>query len=316
MANGAHLAGSTGAAPDGGIPVLLDERSSVRAREDAADLAAARDRLFEDADMHGPRWPSLVNRTVPALLALAFLQLLASTVPWRRAVIHATGDGTSDLLLVAPVLAAVVVLGVALAPLARTRVEPLAGAGLVLAAGGVWLVGHGWLVAAAVPSAIAALLVGIAAARAVRRAVWTLPLLVAAGASDARSVGAGVTHRLLDGVGGGRASASVEPQLGVAVDLVTRLDFLVLHVPAATGTWLLGLVDVVALGLLLGLAHLLWLPLGRTAAALAAALALTVGVGVPVPVLPMLGLAWVVVHARLVWRATRFSLRRLTYLGG
>jgi hypothetical protein len=35
-----------------------------------------------------------------------------------------------------------------------------------------------------------------------------------------------------------------------------------------------------------------------------------------VPVLPLLGLAWVLANARLVWRATRFSLRRLTYLGG
>ena len=284
--------------------------------ESPATVHAARDRLFAAADMHGPRWPALVNRTVPAVLAFSFVQLLASTEPWRRLVIDASGDSGSDLVLVVPVLVAIALLALALAPLARTRIEPLLGSSLLLLGIGVVLVRDGWLVAAAVPSTIGAALLGIAAARAVRRAVWTLPLLIAAGASDAHSVSAGVTSRLLDNAATGSAVARVEPQLGVAAALVERIDYFVVHVPAATGTWLLGLVDVVAVGLLLGLAHLLWLPTGRTAVALALALSLTIGVGAPVPVLPMLGLAWLLVHARLVWRATRFSLRRLTYLGG
>jgi hypothetical protein len=102
----------------------------------------------------------------------------------------------------------------------------------------------------------------------------------------------------------------------VDAGLVTGVDFVLLHMPVLTGMWVLGFVDVVALGLLLGLTHLFWLPLGRTALALGAALVLTAGIGGPVPVLPALGAAWVVANARLVWRATRFSLRRLMYLGG
>lgn len=280
------------------------------------EVVAARDRLFDDADMHGPRWPVLSMRALPAITALAVTQLLSSTELWRRIVIERTSDAISDFVLVAPVMAAAVGLALALAPTARTRVEPLVAGALVLMAVGTWLVAQGWLAAATIPSTLAAAFAGIAAARAVRRAVWTLPLLIAAGASDARSVSGGVTRQLLDGTGVSESAATVTPELTIPPELVANIDYFVLHVPAATGTWLLGLVDVVAVGLLLGLAHLLWLPLGRTAVALAAALALTVGAGVPVPVLPMLGIAWVAVHAKLVWRATRFSLRRLTYLGG
>jgi hypothetical protein len=162
---------------------------------------------------------------------------------------------------------------------------------------------------------LGAMLLGIAASRGVRRAVWALPMLLAAGVSDAQSVRIGVTGRLLDDIGG-RASEQLQPTLTIAAAQVARVDLLVAHVPAATGTWLLGLVDVVAIGLLLGLAHLFWLPLGRSAAALAIALAIAVMSGVAVPVLPLLGLAWVLANARLVWRSTRFSLRRLVYLGG
>ena len=110
--------------------------------------------------------------------------------------------------------------------------------------------------------------------------------------------------------------AQIEPVLVVSAASVTLLDYLVLHVPAATGMWVLGLVDVVALGLLLGLTHLFWLPVPRTAIALGAVLVATIGFGIPIPVLPMLGVAWALVHARLVWRSTRFSVRRLLYLGG
>jgi hypothetical protein len=178
-------------------------------------------------------------------------------------------------------------------------------------------VSRGWIVAATLPAAFAAVLLGVAAARAMRRVVWTLPVLLAAGVSDAHSVDGGVTHRLLHGVATGTSHAvNVAAVLRVPTAMVTRVDLLVLHMPAATGTWLLGMVDVVALGMLLGLAHMYWLPLPRTALALGVALASTVLLGVPVPVLPLLGVAWVLMHARLVWRATRFSLRRLTYLGG
>jgi hypothetical protein len=78
----------------------------------------------------------------------------------------------------------------------------------------------------------------------------------------------------------------------------------------------MGIVDLVAIGALLGLAHIFWLPLGRTAIALGCALVATLLAAGPVPVLPMLGAAWLLVNAKLIWRATRFSLRRLVYLGG
>lgn len=305
-------------------PLIDDVRTGERASREQArpheatpdEVRAARDELFTDADRHGPRWPALVRRAIPALALLPLALLAAAYEPWRAAVIAAASPELSDLVLVAPSLAALVLLAVGLAPLSRVRTEPVVGAGLLLLGLGLWLTTDGQLVASAVPAATGAALLGVAAARVMRRAVWLLPVLLAAGISDAHSVGGGVTHRLLDGSMGAHAQEQVEPTLAVAPAQVEPVDLLVLHLPAATGTWLLGLVDVVAIGLLLGLAHLFWLPLGRTAVALAIALAATVGLGVPVPVLPMLGAAWVAVHARLVWRATRFSLRRLTYLGG
>jgi hypothetical protein len=288
-------------------------RASVRALPSA--IRAQRDELFEDADRHGPRWPELLRRCVPAVLALPVALAITAWEPWRGVVIDAASPDVADLVLVAPVLLALVLLAAACAPLARVRVEPLLAGGAVLLAIGTWLVHGGQLVAATIPAMLGAMLLGIAASRGVRRAVWALPMLLAAGVSDAQSVRIGVTGRLLDDIGG-RASEQLQPTLTIAAAQVARVDLLVAHVPAATGTWLLGLVDVVAIGLLLGLAHLFWLPLGRSAAALAIALAIAVVSGVAVPVLPLLGLAWVLANARLVWRSTRFSLRRLMYLGG
>jgi hypothetical protein len=312
----AQHASVTGAAGDA-WPEDAGPRVSVPRRHVPPQLAAARDELFDDADRHGPRWPVLARRISPALALTAAMVALASSTHWRSLVIgHASATG-ADLVLVGPVLAAIVFLAAACAPLARARVEPLLGAGLALLAGSLWLVSRGWIVAAVVPAALAAVLLGVSAARAMRRVVWTLPVLLAAGVSDAHSVDGGATHRLLQGVTTGASDATrVAPVLRVPPALIQHVDLLVLHIPAATGTWLLGMVDVVALGMLLGLAHLYWLPLRRTTVALGGALASTVLLGIPVPVLPLLGVVWVLVHARLVWRATRFSLRRLTYLGG
>lgn len=313
----AHHASLTGAAGESIPPGSRHgSRASMGARELPPSLRAARDELFRDADRHGPRWQVLARRVVPTLLAMLGALLLAGFQPWRAIVVAAAAPYWSDLILVVPVLVGVVVLAAALAPLARTRVEPLVGIGLVLLATGLWMVSSGVLVPAVVPTTAGALLVGIATARAVRRAVWTLPVLLAAGVSDVHSVEAGVTSRLLDGEAPRHAVEQVDPTLSIAAELVVRADLFLLHLPAATGTWLLGIVDIVAIGMLLGLAHLFWLPLGRTGIALGLALVATVGLGVPAPVLPVLGLAWVLVHARLVWRSTRFSLRRLTYLGG
>lgn len=312
MTHHAPQAGSTGAS-------RMEEtapRASVRARQLPPVVRSARDDLFTDADRHGPRAFALAMRVIPALLALPLAIGLMNVRDVRRLAIDACSGAVADVVLVAPALIALVLLAAALAPLARTRVEPLLVGGASLLGLGTWLVATGELVVGAVPAAYGAALLGVAAARAVRRAVWTLPLVLAAGLSDAHSVAAGVTGHLLDGSSSGAAVERLEPTMRVAPELVQRVDLLVLHVPAATGTWMLGLVDVVALGLLLGLAHLFWLPLGRTAIALGAALVVAVALATTVPVLPLLGIAWVLVNARLVWRSTRFSLRRLMYLGG
>ncbi|MCW2921777.1 MAG: hypothetical protein JWL76_1651 [Thermoleophilia bacterium] len=313
MTHHAPQAGSTGASR------MQDEgpRVRVRARELPPVVRAARDDLFTDADRLGPRAATLAMRVIPALVLLPLALVFASARPVRSWAIDAFSGSVADVVLVAPALVAFVLLAAALAPLARTRVEPLLGAGMMLLAFGGFLVDRGDLVVGAIPAAYGAALLGVAAARAVRRAVWALPLVLAAGLSDAHSVAAGVTGRLLaDGGVTTAAAERVAPTVSVAPGIVERVDLLVLHVPAATGTWMLGLVDVVALGLLLGLAHLFWLPLGRTSIALGAALVAAVALDTTVPVLPLLGVAWVLVNARLVWRSTRFSLRRLTYLGG
>jgi hypothetical protein len=287
----------------------------VRARPLPAPLQQARDELFADADKHGPRRAALARRLLPAMVLLPAAIAATTFEPWRRWVIERGSTHVADLMLVVPVLVALVVFAAALAPLARGRIEPLLGGGLILLAVGAWLVTGGELVWAGIPSSAGAALVGVAAARAVRRAVWTLPLLLAAGVSDAQSVAFGVTGRLLDGTGGA-TSVQVAATTQVPAAMVQRIDLLVLHVPVASGTWLLGLVDIVALGMLLGLAHLFWLPLGRTMVALGAALAAAVAIGGAVPVLPLLGFAWLIANAPLVWRSTRFSLRRLMYRGG
>lgn len=310
----AHPAPVSGAAGDA-WPEDQGPRASVRARHLPDVVQLARAELFRDSDQHGPRWPVLVRRAAPALLLVPLGLALASLEPWRGLLLGQLSASITDVVLVTPVLVALVALAAALAPLARVRIAPLLAGACVVLGIGLWLVASGWLVVASIPTAVGAVLLGVAAARAVRRAVWTLPLLLAAGISDTHSVQVGLTSELLGG-DAGRSVAQVAAVLAVPPAAVQRIDLLVLHVPAATGTWMLGIVDVVALGLLLGLAHLFWLPLGRTAIALGVALVATIGFGVPVPVLPMLGFAWVAVNARLVWRATRFSLRRLTYLGG
>jgi hypothetical protein len=280
-------------------------------------VRAARDELFVDADQHGPRWPDLVRRVLPITPVVPATIALAAWPAWRSLVEAACPARIADVVLVAPMLAGLVLLAAMLAPLARVRVEPLVGSGLVLLAVMTWLVRQGDIVAAAVPAMVGALLLGIAASRAVRRAVWLFPVLLAAGVSDAQSVQSGVTNRLLsDGAHEHASSVTAAATLSIPHDLIARVDLLVLHLPAASGTWLLGIVDVAAIGMLLGLTHLHWLPMARTAVAVGVALIVTVGMGVPVPVLPMLGVAWMLVHARLVWQSTRFSMRRLIYLGG
>lgn len=312
MTHHAPQAGSTGDSR------MEDTGPRVRVRASALPpiVRAARDELFTDSDRHGPRAYALAMRVVPALIVLPLAIGLMNLRDVRRLAIDAFPGAVADVVLVAPALIALVLLAAAFAPLSRTRVEPLLAAGVVLLAVGTWLVEGGMLVVGAIPAAYGAALLGVAAARAVRRAVWTLPLVLAAGLSDAHSVAAGVTGHLLADSAAGSAVERLRPTVRVAPELVQRVDLLVLHVPAATGTWMLGLVDVVALGLLLGLAHLFWLPLGRTALALGAALVTAVALATTVPVLPLLGIAWVLVNVRLVWRSTRFSLRRLMYLGG
>ncbi len=279
------------------------------------DDVRARDALFEDADRHGPRSAALAWRIVPALIAIPIAVALATLDAIRRPMVEHLSASMGDLVLVLPFVAAVVALAAAFAPLARVRASPLIVVGASLLGVGAWLVQSGQVVAATIPSTVGALLVGVASARAIRRAVWALPLLLAAGVSDAHSVAYGVTGRLI-GDDAAVGVAHVAAVTSVPVSSIADVDLLVVHVPVLTGVWLLGLVDVVAIGLLLGLSHLFWLPLGRSAAAIFAAIVVAMAVGGAVPVLPLLGAAWLAANARLIWRSTRFSLRRLTYLGG
>jgi hypothetical protein len=310
MAHHAPLPGDPGPDRHG------DPGPRVSVRAVPPQLARARDELFEDADRHGPRFRVLLARVLPAIALLAASLLLTIAAPWRELVTELASPRVADLVLVAPVLASIVLLGAAMAPLARVGAPQLLALGAVLLAAGAALVGDGHVFAAAGPSILGALAVGVASARVVRRAVWALPLLLAAGISDAHSVAFGVTGALVGDAGAATAPVQLAATTSIAPALVERLDLLVLHVPVATGTWLLGIVDVVAIGLLLGLAHLYWRPVPRTALALALALVLAVAIDGVVPVLPLLGVAWVVANGSLVWRSTRFSLRRLTYLGG
>lgn len=293
--------------------------NAAATRQLPMQVARARDELFADADRHGPRFGDVVRRAIPALAALPLAVALAAVEPWRGLLAGALDPAVVDVLLVAPVIAALAFAAGAIAPLARCSAPSLLLVALPLLGLMGVLVRDGALALATIPGAFGSLLLGIVAARTLRRAVWALPVLLAAGISDAQSFQGGVTRRLLEeGVAGGgsTAAARLEPLLRVPAELVASVDFFVLHVPVASGTWLLGLVDVVALGVLLGLTHLYWLPPARTALALGAVLVLVLATGSAMPVLPLLGIAWAMVHVRLVWRSTRFSLRRLTYLGG
>jgi len=278
-------------------------------------VAAARDALFEDADRHGPRLGELARRIVPALVLFATLLALTTSIAWREFLVARAPAEAVDLLLVAPVLLALVLLAAAMAPLARIDTYTLLGGGLAFAAAGGLLVRGGDVVLATPFSAVGMLLLGLGAARGVRRTVWTVPILLAAGISDAYSVQGGLTSRLLS-EDGGTVLANVVPTLSVDPSLVTSIDLLVLHVPALAGMWLLGLVDVLAIGMLVGLAHTYWQPLRRSILALGTALVAVIAFGSVVPVLPVIGAAWVLAHLPLVVRSMRFSLRRLTYLGG
>ncbi|MCW2971977.1 MAG: hypothetical protein JWN72_250 [Thermoleophilia bacterium] len=318
MAHPAHVTHDATPDPHPGAEPRLHVVAAGR-EVDVAALAAARDELFRDADRHGPRTPVMVLRAAIALPMLAAVLLASTRTPWRSALIDAVPMRIADLLIIAPVLAALVFVATMLAPLARTNAAPLLGMSLLLVGVASWLTRAGSLSLAAFPLAVAGIIVGVVAARALRRAVWALPVLLAAGVSDAQSVRGGVTEDLLSSVatdGSGARVAARTAMTSIDPSLVLGIDFLVLHVPVVTGMWLLGFVDVVAVGLLLGLTHLFWLPMGRTALALGAALVLTAGAGAPVPVLPALGAAWVLANLGLVWRSTRFSLRRLMYLGG
>jgi hypothetical protein len=311
-----HHAPQPGPAGEFGDVRVPGRSAGARARAIPAQLAVQRDALFVDADRHGPRSGALAGRVIPAFAALVVMLGASVALPWRELVIGATSPQVADLVLVVPVLVALVLLAAAMAPLARIRVEPLLGLGFALLGIGAWLARDGQLVMGVLPSSLGAVLVGVAAARMVRRAVWALPLLLAAGVSDAHSVAFGVTGSLLADGTVAESTVRLAATTSIPTELVQRIDLLVLHVPVATGTWLLGIVDVVAIGMLLGLAHLYWRSLPVTAAALAVVLAGVVAVAAVVPVLPVLGLAWIVANAPLVWRSTRFSLRRLTYLGG
>ena len=279
-------------------------------------LRAAVDALFEDAARHGPRMPALARRIAPAAASFAAVLWLAGWMPWRTVLETTMSARAADVALVGPIFAAVVVFGWALAPLVRVPTIPLVLGGGGCMGLGLLLVHDGLLVVASLPSVFGALLLGVSAARVLQRAVWIVPILAAAAISDIRSVQGGVTDRLLDDVAGGASTQYLDPVFRIAPAALAPVDSFVLHLPAATGTWMLGLVDIVAVGMLLGLCHLQWRPEGRTAFALAGALVVTLLVSTAVPVLPVLGVAWILTNARLVWRATRFTMRRLTYLGG
>ncbi|MCW2960386.1 MAG: hypothetical protein JWM90_773 [Thermoleophilia bacterium] len=299
-------------------PEAFASGASMSERAVPQQVADARDQLFRDADQHGPRAGELARRGLVASLVVPIALALAAWQPWRVFVIDLVPVAVADAALLVPVLASLVLLAALLAPLARMSFLPLIAVTIPLLAASTWLVSIGSIVLAAVPGTLGATILGLAAARALQRAVWALPVLLAAGISDTQSVRGGVTQELLDGAGVGAAVADVTSSatVRIAPDLVASIDFVVLHIPVASGTWMLGLVDVVALGLLLGLSHLFWLPVTRSAVALGVALVATHLVDTPIAVLPVLGIAWVLVNAPLVWRSTRFSVRRLMYLGG
>lgn len=283
------------------------------------DLIARVDALFRDADRHGPRSSQLIRRAALPLAALPLAIAVALMPVVRDALMQlALPVRAADAVLVVPALAMLLAFGGVCAPLSRLATWRVLVPALVLLAGGEWLVARGALVWSTLPLAIGALLLGIAAARTVRRAVWVLPVLLAAGLSDLQSVRSGTTRQLLDHAGTGSTNLHVATHMSASVpaDQVAALDAFVLHLPALSSMWLIGLVDIVAIGLLLGLAHLYWLATRRVAAGLLCVLVVAMLLPGGVPVLPLLGVAFVVVNARLVIHSTRFSLRRLLYLGG
>ena len=320
MAQPAHAPGDdrSDREPEMGDAAGGGARPDVRLRlvVDTA-LEEARDEFFQNADRHGPRLPDIIRRSAIASAVLPMVLSVATFTPVRAWLSGELSPRAADLALIAPSLAALLVAAAMLAPLARVSVTPLLVAATCLLVPAVWLTSTGAFIAAMLPLALAGLLIGLAGARTMRRAVWALPVLLAAGISDAQSVRGGVTHDLLGAVDGGPTSHTFTTAItSVDPGLVTGIDYLLLHLPVLSGMWVLGFVDVVAVGLLLGLTHLFWLPVGRTSVAIGLALVLTAGIGGPVPVLPALGAAWLLANARLVWRATRFSMRRLMYLGG
>lgn len=277
----------------------------------APDLAA----LFRDADQHGPRGGKLITRLVAPVTVLAVACALAVLPAWRTTVAGAVDGDLARIAFVVPVLAGLLLCAAVLAPLVRVGLLRLLVPAAVTASAGVLLVSDGQLLWSSVPLAGAALLVGAAAARAVRRAVWVLPLLLVAALSDAHSVAAGTTRGLL----GADRPAAAEV---VAAQLPTRfppsdvrfIDYVVLHLPSAEGFWMVGLVDIAAISLLLGLSHMYWLPVRRAAPALGAVLAAAAASGATLPLLPLLGVAWLAVNIPLVWRSTVFSVRRALLL--
>jgi hypothetical protein len=232
-------------------------------------------------------------------------------------VLESTSGKAADVVLLAPILIAIVALAAACAPLARRDAPTVAGVGLLLLAAHGALITLGMAWAASLPGAVGAVLLGVAGARMVRRIIWTIPILVAGALSDVHGVAVGLTSELVDDVTGViEVRADVGGFLWSGLTSIAPIDLLTLHLPAASGIWLLGLVDVVAVGLLLGLAHLMWTSVLRSAAALAIALVLVVLATQVVPVIPILAASWLLANAPTVWRAARFSLRRLAYLGG
>lgn len=320
MARNAHESDSSIKARDApeGNSALLAHVKTNRVESKRAipeQLRRSLDEIFMDADRHGPRLHRVTLRVAPSVALTALMLWVTMNQSWREFVVENTSQRLSDLILVAPVLAAMMILAAVCAPLVRMRALPVVLMGLALLAISSLMVYQGAVVHATVVALCGALLVGVASARIVRRAVWVLPLLLSAGLSDAHSVASGVTENLLSEVQSTAAQPSVVTST-IDPSMISQLDYMVLHVPVATGIWMLGIVDVVAIGLMLALTHLHWRSVSLSALAITAALILAVSAGTAVPVLPVIGIAWIVTNASLVWNSTRFTVRRVTYLGG
>lgn len=161
---------------------------------------------------------------------------------------------------------------------------------------------------AAIAGATAA---GFLVAGSVARVTWLVPLAIAGSLSDARSVAHGTTHALLQaatvrdtvdmsGVAGVRLFASPP----------TNLDLLVLHLPAISGPWVLGSIDVVVVALFVAATVQFRLSIIRTVIALTTALTVAAIPDHGVAVIPLLSAAYVLVHARPLVRAGSYAWRR------